>query len=147
MNERLRILDTDTLSLAQRSHPLIVKRLKALPPKQRGITVISVEEQLRGRLAQITKAKSGDEFLRAYFLLEQTHRGLCKIQRFAFDDNAQQRFDQLKRQKIRIGTLDLRIAAIALENNAVLVTRNRQDFIKIPNLEIEDWAIPEKSAQ
>lgn len=145
MDERLRILDTDMLSLAQRSHPLVVNRLKALPPKQRGITVITVEEQMRGRLAQIAKAKPGDKLLRAYFLLEQTHRGLCKIQRLAFDEKAEQRFDELKRQRIRIGTLDLRIAAIALEKNAVLVTCNQRDFAKVPGLEIEDWTIPKNT--
>lgn len=147
MDERLRILDTDTPSLVQRAHPAVASRLKSLLPKQRGITIITVEEQMRGRLAQIAKAKSGDQFLRAYLLLEQTHRGLCKIQRFAFDEKSLQRFEQLKRLKIRIGTLDLRIAAIALERNAILVTCNRQDFSKVPNLEIEDWSIPQETVQ
>jgi tRNA(fMet)-specific endonuclease VapC len=147
MDDRLRILDTDALSLAQRSHPVAVKRLKALPPKQRGITIISVEEQLRGRLAQIGKAKSGDKLLKACSLLEQTHRGLCKIQRFAFDEKAQQRFEQLKRLKLRMGTLDMRIAAIALEKNAILVTSNLQDFSKVPNLAIEDWSIAEEAVE
>jgi len=147
MDERLRILDTDTLSLVQRDDPAVVNRLKALPPKQRGITVISVEEQMRGRLAQIAKAKGGEKLLPAYFLLEQTHRSLCKSQRFAFDVQAQQCFDELKRLKIRIGTMDLRIAAIVLANNAILVTRNRQDFSKIPNLEIEDWSIQTGTVQ
>ena len=141
MDERIRILDTDTLSLVQREHPLVVDRLKAVPRKQRGITVISLEEQLRGRLAQIAKAKGEEELRRAYMLLEQTHRGLCKIQKFAFDAKAQEKFKELKRAKIRIGTLDLRIAAIALSNNAILVTRNRQDFAKIPELDLEDWSI------
>jgi len=147
MDERIRILDTDTLSLAQRSHPAVVSRLKALQPKQRGITVISLEEQMRGRLAQIAQAKSNEQLLRAYDLLEQTHHGLCKIQRFAFDEKSRQRFDKLKQLKIRIGTLDLRIAAIALERNAVLVTRNRQDFAKIPDLIIEDWGLAEEAIQ
>jgi len=141
MDEGLRILDTDMLSLAQRADPVVINRLNALPPKQRGITIISLEEQMRGRLAQIAHAKSGDQFLRAYSLLEQTHHRLCKIQRFPFDEKARRRFDELKRFKIRIGTLDLRIAAIVLERNAILVTCNRQDFAKIPNLEIEDWSI------
>lgn len=146
MDDRLRILDTDTLSLAQRSHPGVVNRLKVFSPKQRGITVISLEEQLRGRLAQIASAQSSEKLLNAYSLLEQTHRGLCKIQKFAFDEKAQLRFEQLKRLKLRIGTLDMRIAAIVLENNAILVTSNRQDFAKVPNLEIEDWSIAEGAA-
>ncbi len=146
MDARVRILDTDTLSLVQREHPLVVGRLKALPRKQRAITVISLEEQLRGRLAQIAKAKREKELRRAYVLLEQTHRGLCKIHKFAFDANAPEKFNELKRAKFRIGTLDLRIAAIALSNKAILVTRNRQDFAKIPNLDLEDWSIADESA-
>ncbi|WP_363318236.1 hypothetical protein [Nostoc sp. NMS4] len=45
------------------------------------------------------------------------------------------------RQRIRIGTQDLRIPAITLSVNGILVTRNRKDFEKIPNLRLEDWTI------
>ncbi len=47
----------------------------------------------------------------------------------------------LKSQKLRMGTLDLRIASIALSQNAVLLTRNLSDFEKVPNLKVEDWTI------
>ncbi|MHC5611051.1 MAG: hypothetical protein ACYTXA_08530 [Nostoc sp.] len=45
------------------------------------------------------------------------------------------------RQIIRIGTQDLRIAAITLSVNGILVTRNRKYFEKVPNLRLEDWTI------
>lgn len=45
-------------------------------------------------------------------------------------------------QKIRIGTQDLRIAAIILSQDGILVTRNQRDFVQIPNLILEDRTIP-----
>ena len=58
-----------------------------------------------------------------------------------YDVEAQLRFAQLRRQQVRIGTQDLRIAAIALSKNATLVTRNTRDFAKVPGLHIVDWSL------
>ena len=49
-------------------------------------------------------------------------------------------FEQLQKQHIRIGTMDLKIAAIAIANNATLLSRNLKDFSKVPGLKVEDWA-------
>ncbi len=57
----------------------------------------------------------------------------------AFNKNAADCYASLLQQKIRIGTQDLRIAAIAISNNAILVTRNQRDFCRIPGLQFEDW--------
>jgi tRNA(fMet)-specific endonuclease VapC len=57
------------------------------------------------------------------------------------DDAAYNYYRDLLQQKIRIGTQDLRIAAIALANQIILVTRNQQDFGKVPALVVEDWSV------
>jgi tRNA(fMet)-specific endonuclease VapC len=58
-----------------------------------------------------------------------------------FDDRAVEHFKRLKAARVRIGTPDLRIAAIVLANNATLVTRNLSDFRKVPGLRAEDWTV------
>jgi predicted nucleic acid-binding protein len=47
--------------------------------------------------------------------------------------------DPLVRNRVRIGTMDLKIASIALANDATVLTCNARDFSKVPNLRIEDW--------
>jgi tRNA(fMet)-specific endonuclease VapC len=59
----------------------------------------------------------------------------------SFDGNSYNRFESLRQQLRRLDTRDLRIAAIAMNTRAILVTRNRQDFAQIPNLTIEDWSV------
>ena len=56
-----------------------------------------------------------------------------------FDEPAASELRQLTRLKIRIGTPDLKIASIALANDATLITRNLRDFRKVPGLRAEDW--------
>ncbi|MDZ8189510.1 MAG: hypothetical protein RMX96_32320 [Nostoc sp. ChiSLP02] len=58
-----------------------------------------------------------------------------------FDQYAINYYEDLIRQRIRIGTQGLRIAAITFSVNVILVTRNRRDFEKVPNLRLEDWTI------
>ncbi len=58
-----------------------------------------------------------------------------------FDQNAFTIYTEFFRPRIRINTQDLRIAAIVLANNAILVTRNNQDFSQVPDLVQEDWTI------
>jgi tRNA(fMet)-specific endonuclease VapC len=58
--------------------------------------------------------------------------------RFVLDtDHISLQFHQLHQQRLRIGTQDLRIAAIALANGCILITRNRRDFERAPGLGIE----------
>jgi tRNA(fMet)-specific endonuclease VapC len=76
--------------------------------------------------------------VRAYRNLLATFLYFRTITVIDFDEQAQTVFQRLRGHRRHIGTLDLRIAAIALSREATLVTRNRQDFAGIPALNIED---------
>src|SRR5436309_2289860 len=58
----------------------------------------------------------------------------------AVDGSAQGRFVDLRGHKVRIPTMDLRIACVALVNNATLLTRNVRDFRQVPGLAFENWS-------
>jgi len=47
----------------------------------------------------------------------------------------------MKQQRIRIGSQDLRIAAVTLANEGILVTRNSSDFKQVPGLTLVDWTV------
>jgi tRNA(fMet)-specific endonuclease VapC len=40
---------------------------------------------------------------------------------------------------VRIGSMDLKIASIALTNGAFVLSANLQDFQKVPGLRVENW--------
>lgn len=52
---------------------------------------------------------------------------------------AAEEFNRLKKQRVRIGTQDLKIAAIALASDALLLSANLRDFEQVPGLRAEDW--------
>jgi len=56
-----------------------------------------------------------------------------------FDDSAAERFSGFRKQRIRTGTMDLKIASISVTQECLLLTANTRDFESIPNLRIEDW--------
>nr|WP_306422118.1 type II toxin-antitoxin system VapC family toxin [Nostoc sp. CHAB 5715] len=89
----------------------------------------------------INRADSSGELVLAYARLQDTLDDLNSISVVEFSEDAGNIYAELVRQKIRVGTQDLRIAAITLSRNGILVTRNRKDFEKVPNLLLEDWTI------
>ena len=56
-----------------------------------------------------------------------------------FDEAAAAKFEDLQRLRLRIGTMDLKIAAIAVSRGATVLSRNLKDFGRVPGLKAEDW--------
>ena len=78
-----------------------------------------------------------------YSELKQLLQTYCGIAVLDFDAKSIVEFERLRQSKIHIGTMDTKIAAIAIANDAILLTRNRSDFNKVPNLTFDDWSIAE----
>jgi len=136
----LYVLDTDHLSLYQRGHETIKTHLLAIYPDQPVITVVTAEEFITGRLAQLHQAKTAEERLRAYGWFTAALNLLCGFTILPYDLQAENYFQQFRSQKIRVGTQDLKIAAMVLSRQATLVTRNQKDFARVPGLKITDWS-------
>ncbi|HEX9733244.1 MAG TPA: type II toxin-antitoxin system VapC family toxin [Thermoanaerobaculia bacterium] len=134
------ILDTDHVTLFQRAHPGVQARVLALPFRSVVSTIVSVEEQLRGRLKAVRRASDGPTLIAAYDRMQATLEFFHHLPILGFDSPAHERFTRLREQRIRIGTHDLRIAAIALATGGVLVTGNARDFSQVPELRLEDWS-------
>lgn len=137
------VLDTDHVSLFQQNHPVLIQRINAANPEKIGVTVITLEEQFYGRLNVIRRANSPEKLISAYAKLSATWNYFATVNLLDFGIAASNCYTDLLSQKIRIGTQDLRIAAIALSKNAILVTRNRRDFERVPGLRFEDWTVEE----
>lgn len=137
------ILDTDVLTLIQSSRSEeywnLVARLDARDPEPIFVTIISYEEQMRGWLAVVARARNAAKRIDVYRRLRLHIEDFCSRPLLDFDEQASGEFDRLTKARLRLGTMDLKIAAIALANNATLVTRNLVDFAKVPNLRCEDW--------
>lgn len=139
------LLDTDHISFLQRRSSLefsrLTFRMAQHPRSDFALSVISFHEQVIGAHSFINRAQTNTDMARGYALLLETLKGFANAPVLPFDSRAIAIFDELRRQKVRVATMDLRIAAIAMSNNLVLLTRNAGDFSKVSGLMIEDWTV------
>jgi tRNA(fMet)-specific endonuclease VapC len=137
------VLDTDSLSLLERGNPKIQERLRQVNADSVAISIVTAEEKMKGRLAAINSL-SGiervDRLAIAYRALQSSIEDLQILPILPFSELAKDRYRDLLQQKIRVGSHDLRIAAIVLSVEGILVTRNRRDFEKVPGLQMDDWS-------
>ena len=139
------LLDTDHISFLQRrtgsEFTNLTARIAQHSPADFALSVISFHEQVLGAHTFINRAQTKTDVIRGYTLLLETLQGFSTAPVLPFDAGAIAIFDELRTQKIRVSTMDLRIAAIALSQNLVLLTRNVSDFSKVPELVTQDWTV------
>jgi len=135
------LLDTDHFSILSDQMNSRSADLTARVQASRGVpiatTIVSVEEQLGGWLALIHRLQDVHKQLTAYAKLGNFITFLSRWTIIPLDQRAADEFQRLRRQKIRVGTQDLKIACIALVNGALLLSANLRDFRRVPDLRVE----------
>jgi tRNA(fMet)-specific endonuclease VapC len=137
------LLDSDHLSVLRYEEDprcqLLRTRLDAAADRFHATSVITVEEQLRGWLAEIARRKDVEQQIPIYARLVQMLRFLEDWEIIAFDGPAALKFKELRGARVRIGSQDLKIACIAVVHDALLLSANLKDFRKVPGLRVESW--------
>ncbi|MBE9197727.1 MULTISPECIES: type II toxin-antitoxin system VapC family toxin [unclassified Nodularia (in: cyanobacteria)] len=139
------LLDTDHISFLQRrsssEFSRLTLRMAQHPITDFALSVVSFHEQVLGAHNFINRSQTNRDITRGYTLLLEILESFATAPILPFDAGAIAVFEELREQKVRIATMDLRIAAIAISRNLVLLTRNIGDFGKIPGLVTENWTI------
>jgi tRNA(fMet)-specific endonuclease VapC len=136
------LLDTDHLSVyadeRDPRHGKLSRRIEAATQPV-GCTVVTVEEVFRGWLALVHRQNDVHRQIPAYTRLRQFLNLLSDWVIVPFDEPAADRFKSLRLRGVRIGTMDLKIASIALVNDAQLLSANVRDYSLVPDLRCENW--------
>jgi tRNA(fMet)-specific endonuclease VapC len=137
------ILDTDHFTVLRypehSQFAILSARMRQSADTNFATTAISVEEQMRGWLAAIRRARRVHDQILYYTRLVAMIRFVSKWQILPFNEPAADRFEALRKQRVRIGTQDLKTAAIALEVDAMHLSANLRDFERVPDLRVETW--------
>lgn len=136
------IFDTDMIIIMQhKSEPewsRLFARVAKFDRSQSYVTTVSVHEQFLGAHNYIAKGARA-KIIRGYQMIEWAMLTYNDYKVLPFDEPSAIQFEQLRKQKVRIATMDLRIASIALSHDFTVLTRNTVDFDKVPGLRVEDW--------
>lgn len=139
------LLDTDHISFLQRlsgrEYAALSARMAKHPLTDFAFSVVSFHEQVMGAQAFLARARTTPDVMRGYRLLLEILQSFFAAPVLPFDGGAAATFDRLRAQKVRVATMDLRIAAVGLSRSLVVLTRNTTDFRQVPGLATEDWTI------
>ena len=136
------LLDTDHVSVLRMTpggdrRIRLIARLALAVEEDICIPIVVTEETMRGWLATLAKERQARRQVYAYRELGDLFGFFAAFEVVPFDDEAVDEFEQFHR--IRIGVYDRKIAAIAIANDALLLTANRRDFEQVPGLKFENW--------
>ncbi|MBD2498049.1 type II toxin-antitoxin system VapC family toxin [Nostoc sp. FACHB-280] len=138
----LYILDTDHVSLLLQGNQAVISKVAQVYPNL-AITIITVQEIFNGWVVKINDRTESKNLVNLYTKLWTTQEYFKGVRILNFDNSAYSYYEKLLKENQQLNKKrlqkDLRIAAIALSTNAVMVSRNHKDFSQIPDLVLEDW--------
>jgi tRNA(fMet)-specific endonuclease VapC len=137
------LLDTDHLSVLTdvraSAFGALRQRMEAAGTETFGVPVIAAEEQCRGWLAEVSRQRDATKQVWAYEHLAKLFEFLGRCEIVRYDARAAEQFNGLRKQLRRLGAQDLKIASIALVQDALLLSANLRDFGQVPGLRVENW--------
>jgi tRNA(fMet)-specific endonuclease VapC len=137
------LLDTDHIRILQKQtgqeYAVLTARIATVSRADLVFCIVSFHEQVLGCNSYLAQAKSSADVERGYRMFDRVLNAFAAAHVLPFDRNAIAIFDDLQAKRVRIATMDLRIASIALSRGLILLSRNLRDFGKVPGLTVEDW--------
>jgi len=137
----LAVVDTNHLSELERDAqlPLRFEERRQAAGFEVFTTIITVQEITKGWLALLNRKTAPSQQVLHYRRFQRSYEALRDWDILPFDQDAVLKMAELRPHRLRIGPMDLKIAAICLAHDATLLTRNLQDFTHVPGLRVENW--------
>lgn len=134
------LLDSNILRHYSSQHSTLLKNIAKFSLSETAIPFIVIAEQMRGRYDGILKVKP-EEILAAQNRLIETERMLSRFKVAYLDEKAVERMHEfLSRVKTKKRYADVIIAAIAMAQGCIVVTRNTEDFKDlVPPHRLQNW--------
>jgi tRNA(fMet)-specific endonuclease VapC len=135
------VLDTDHVTLYHTGNPQVLQNIALHAADTLTICVITVEEQLTGWQTALRQAKDDARREQVYRRMALAVESLSGWLVIPFTHSAMLRHRALLRLHRNVGSNDLKIAAVAIEFNATVITRNQRDFRQVAGLTLADWSV------
>ena len=133
------ILDSTTLTHLRYRHPKVTAAVTAHADDDLAVTTVTLEEALGGWYNLIRKSRTLQAEEHASVQLADAVMAFAPFVVHPVTVAARGRFDALLKLRLDVGRADLKIADVALELGATVVTDNARDFGRVPGLRWDDW--------
>lgn len=135
------VLDTDTFSFYVAANPAVVQNMIVHSGQDLVVTVTTVEELMSGWLRRVHQSRADADRAYYYTRYAEAVEALSGFRVLPMSVAALTRHATLMRSKLNVRSPDLRIAAVAPEAGATVVTHNFKDYSRVAGLPIVDWSV------